>query len=43
MRFQVKIKPNGSKKITIKWFWYVMDNDYNTKNLYATFQLDVKF
>ena len=44
MRFQVKIKPNGSKKITIKpGFWYVMDNDYNTKNLYATFQLDVKF
>ena len=43
-RFQVKIKPNGSKKITIKpGFWYVMDNDYNTKNLYATFQLDVKF
>ena len=42
-RFAVKIRVNGNKKFTIRpGFWYVLDKDYNTKNLYATLQFDVK-
>ena len=42
-RFQLKIK-FGKKKITIRpGVRYILDDDdYNSKNLYATFQIDVK-